>query len=176
MRPRVPARRVKGILSLVKRTLSSACFCALAVVAVVVGMTSAEATRARGPFVTSGCPSRDDYGGGTAQEAAAAALRYYIRKDPLIHVQGRTVKRTAANTPAVEIVALGLTGEALPGAALLKKQAMQRCRSHATARSAFWAVVFHEGVSVICCLHSTFFVGQRKPHHWFAFGVSNSVG
>jgi len=57
-------------------------------VAVVVGMTSAEATSAGGLFVTGGCPSRRDYGRGTAQGAARATIRYYIRKDPLIHVQG----------------------------------------------------------------------------------------
>jgi hypothetical protein len=161
---------------LVKKTLRSACLCTLTALAVLVGMTSAEATSARGPFVTSGCPSRGDFGGGTAQEAAAAAIRYYIRKDPLIHVQGRTAKRTAANTPAVEIVALGVVGEALPGAAVLKKQAMRRCPGRATARGALWAVLFHESVSVICCLHATFFVGQRTPHHWFAFGASSPVG
>jgi hypothetical protein len=153
-----------------KKALAAVVLCALPAVAVGGGPTGAVATGARGPFVTGGCPRKGDYGGGTAQEAAAAAITYYIREHPLIRVQGRTYHRTAANTPPVEIVLLPPADQPpLPGATVLKRQALRRCSGRATSHAAVWAVVFHESVSVLCCVHTTFFVSQRAPHHWFAF-------
>jgi len=151
-----------------KKTLAAFVLSALSAVAVGGGPTRAVATGGRDPFVTAGCPRKGDYGGGSAQDAAAAAISYYIHEHPLIRVQGRTYHRTAANTPAVEIVLLG-DEPPLPGARVLERQAQRRCPARATSHAGLWAVVFHESVSVICCLHTTFFVSQRSPRHWIAF-------
>jgi hypothetical protein len=151
------------------RALRSAALVAVLALLVVGAKPSAGTdAEASDSFPASGCPRATDWGGGTAQGAAAAAIRYYIRKDPVIRVQGRTYRRTAANTPVVEIVLLGDVPP-LPGSRPLKREALRRCPARATMRPVVWAVVFHESVSVICCLRATFFAGQRKPHQWFVF-------
>jgi hypothetical protein len=152
----------------VRRTAS---IVALTVLAVSAGLMLAAAARtdsASRRSVEHGCPKQGDAGGGTAQEAAAAAFRYFVHKNPVIHVQGRTVRRSALNTPVIEIAEVR-PPEPLPGGRALARMALRRCPAPRTKRADIWAVVFHEGESVLCCQATTFFVGRRDSRRWFVF-------
>lgn len=99
----------------------------------------------------------------TANQVIAIARRVNSRE--VTHYQGRTERRTAANTPVVGVV-MDLGGPLeVPGRLPLAALAKKRCGKLALAAS---AVTFHDSLSPICCQTFTLLVA-RGSKAWIVF-------
>jgi hypothetical protein len=97
--------------------------------------------------VHSGCPSKSlrvTYQMTIAQVVAAARSKVV---GEMTHYQGRSTRRTAANTPVSTVFMFIGPSRFSPGATQMSRWARQRCGSKVA--SASHAVVFHDSLSVI---------------------------
>jgi hypothetical protein len=112
------------------------------------------------------------FGGGTALGAAAAGWRHVIAADPVVEVQGRRYLRTRRNTSLVQVVQLAAVDIAigpLPGVRALERMAKRRCPKSAPAsRDSVWALVYHDGLTTVCCNH-WFLFAWRSKDRWHVY-------
>jgi hypothetical protein len=95
-----------------------------------------------------------------------AAARHVEVEHVMTHFQGRSELRSDVNTPVVAVVDLGPQAPVLPGEPPLTRLAGKRCGSEVARYS--WAVVFHDGLNVICCIDPVVFVTPTKSA-WYVF-------
>jgi hypothetical protein len=136
----------------------------LAITITAAGFLSGTATAT----VRTGCPpktARVGIAAATVDQVIAAARASVVGE--VTHYQGRTVKRTRANTP-VEAVIMDVGFSTVAGSRPLLKRAARRCGLRVARYSS--AALFHDSLSVIVTVTMTKFV-VRTDRGWWVYGA-----
>ena len=98
----------------------------------------------------------------SVEEAIEEARRVVARGR--VFVQGRWHKRTRTNQTVIAATEMARFGPTRSTDKLLYDRARHRCG--ASAVTGAWAVVFHDGVNVLCCETPTVYVVRRRSVVW----------
>jgi hypothetical protein len=136
----------------------------LVITITVAGVASSTAATTVG----AGCPpktARVGIAAATVDQVIAVARASVVGE--VTHYQGRTVRRTRANTP-VEAVIMNIGFSTAAGSRPLLKRAKRRCGLRVARYSS--AVLFHDSLSVIANVTITKFV-VRTDRGWWVYGA-----